>query len=257
MNENKDYVMMKSALDELLTKYRIQPINPYTFTDPSADELSLCRGWTFEKPLSQTDVPLLPWRVKRKFVELVTLVRNQTIENVRMLRFACFTNPSHRSLQDLIYTELDLCEYLGCGQIISIFATIQQEKTANIIVGLNNTVTASLELSVQMDGDNPPIQRHELIAERGIASDMVVDTQIPQQSLYLFSEQDRTHYTDTDFELYGFEEDQIDQIRAGFAVLSNPSLINEWKHQHDRLVNLVQCTLDSDKTGCRIDCEVN
>jgi len=49
------------------------------------------------------------------------------------------------------------------------------------------------------------IDRHELIAGRGVACDRVVDTQVPQDSIYALTGDGERRYTDTDAELFGLE----------------------------------------------------
>ena len=69
-----------------------------------------------------TTVKLLPWRIERRFFELKKLVDDKTLENVSTLRFAWMT--SNKSLEALLYRELDLCAFLGESAIRSIFATV-------------------------------------------------------------------------------------------------------------------------------------
>jgi hypothetical protein len=99
---------------------------------------------------------------------------------------------------------------------------------------------------------SPLIERHEIIAQRGVASDMVVDTQIPQSSIYTFTSKGENRYTDVDMELFGLDNLQIDHIRSAFQVLKTPGLIEEFKRQHEHLVTLVQTIFESDSKRKRI-----
>lgn len=172
-----------------------------------------------------TTVKLLPWRIERRFFELKKLVDDKTLENVSTLRFAWMT--SNKSLEALLYRELDLCAFLGESAIRSIFATVSG-KTANLIVKLFDTKSCSVECSAMLPAGTEEIDRHEIIAARGVACDRTVDTQVPQASIYQFTANGEKRYTDTDTELFGFEYEEILLIRAAFAVLSNPDLAAVW-----------------------------
>ena len=89
------------------------------------------------------------------------------------------------------------------------------------------------------------VDRHEIIARRGVTSDLVVDTQVPQSSIYIYTSKGENRYTDVDMELYGFDDLQIDQIRSAFQVLKDPELGIKWQQQHKHLVTLVKMVFES------------
>ena len=93
------------------------------------------------------------------------------------------------------------------------------------------------------------MDRHEIIARRGVASDRVVDTQVPQASIYKFTAEGEERFTDTDTELFGFELEEILLIRAAFAVLSDKKLAKEWNKADALLAKQVEDALASDASG--------
>ena len=93
------------------------------------------------------------------------------------------------------------------------------------------------------------MDRHEIIARRGIACDRVVDTQVPQSSIYQFTANGEKRYTDIDTELFGFSNAEILLIRAAFEVLRQPELADAWNKAGARLVRLTEETLASEKNG--------
>ena len=193
-----------------------------------------------------TTVKLLPWRIERRFFELKKLVDDKTLENVSTLRFAWMT--SNKSLEALLYRELDLCAFLGESAIRSIFATVNG-KTANLIVKLFDTKSCSVECSAMLPAGTEEIDRHEIIAARGVACDRTVDTQVPQASIYQFTANGEKRYTDTDTELFGFEYEEILLIRAAFAVLSNPDLAAVWNQTDAALRKQVADALATEANG--------
>ncbi|MDD2461932.1 MAG: hypothetical protein GX748_17530 [Lentisphaerae bacterium] len=172
-------------------------------------------------------VPLLPWRVERRYVELKKIIDGGTLEQVSTLRFAVMRGGAR--LEHLVYREFDLCEWMAGSPIRKAFAAVSGGKVANVIATLANGMSASVECSAALPEGAAEIDRHEIIARRGVACDRVVDTQVPQASIYAFTADGVKTYTDTDAELFGFSDAEIWAVRAAFAVLKAPALAAEWK----------------------------
>ncbi|MCF0233764.1 MAG: hypothetical protein HUK22_02145 [Thermoguttaceae bacterium] len=92
-----------------------------------------------------------------------------------------------------------------------------------------------------------------MIARRGVASDRVVDTQLPQSSVYLFQPGATSSWTDVDAEFFGLSLDEIDALRAAvdFASRSkddvSSAVAEQWK-SFRRLRELIALALESDRT---------
>ena len=151
-------------------------------------------------------------------------------------------------MKRLLYRELDLCAYLGESPVKSIYAVTNGE-TANLVVKLADGKSCSVECSAALPAGTADMDKHEIIARRGVACDRVVDTQVPQSSIYEFTAAGEKRYTDTDAELYGFSPDEVLLIRAAFAVLSNPALAEEWNHADAVLKRQVADALATEKNG--------
>lgn len=196
---------------------------------------------------SGTESMLLPWRVERRFSELKNLIRNQTLEGVSTLRFASMT--AGGKLEEQLARELDLAIWLSDSGIHSLFAVCSTDNsTANVIVKLKNAVSVCVECGNKLPPGTNPMDRHEIIAQRGVASDRVVDTQIPQFSIYCFAADGETCYTDTDAELFGMNPEEILLVRAAFAVLSNPGLAIVWNDAAAEMKHAAAAVFESDRT---------
>ena len=202
------------------------------------------------KDLPAGAAALLPWRVERRFVELKNLVDNKTVEKVSTLRFASMR--AGANLAELLYREFDLCEWIGGSRIVSLFASFNAPHAANVIVKLDSGVAASVEVGATLPAGSAPVDRHEIIAARGVASDRVVDTQMPQHSVYVMNAKGENRFTDTDAELYGLSEEEILAVRAAYKVLANEKIKSEWQEQHVNLRRLVQAALKSDAECVRV-----
>ena len=92
----------------------------------------------------------------------------------------------------------------------------------------------------------------EIIARRGVGSDIVVDTQIPQQSIYLMTEDGSESFKDTDSELYGLNDRQIESVRARFAFLKDRSTESWHLEQDAHLAAAVKAAFESNETHKKI-----
>lgn len=210
---------MNAALRRLCDKYGV----------PMAGQLAVDAGSAVGVRLETEGVavPLLPWRVERRYVELKKIIDGKTLEDVSTLRFAVMRGGAR--LEHLLYREFDLCAWMAGSSIRKTFAVVSGGKVANVIVTFANGKSASVECSAALPEGATEIDRHEIIARRGVACDRVVDTQVPQASIYAFTAEGVTTYTDTDAELFGFSDAEIWSVRAAFAVLKTPALAAEWK----------------------------
>ena len=231
---------MNDALQELRSKYAVQADGVLTVAAAGSF------GAAAELKMNGTTVKLLPWRIERRFIELKKLVDGQTLEDVSTLRFAWFVNGE--SLETLLYRELDLCAFLGESQIRSIFAVVNG-KTANLVVKLQDGKSCAVECSAALPNGTEPMDKHEIIARRGVACDRVVDSQVPQASIYEFTANGEKRYTDIDTELFGFSTEEILLVRAAYAVLSNPALADDWNKTDATLNRQIADALATEKNG--------
>lgn len=234
---------IENAVKLLLHKYEVK----------ANVELNLLPGWSFlNKELNDNDMPLLTWRLNRRFIELKKIVSDEVVENVSMLRFCSLGDPNIWSLEALMYREFDLCEFITGSRIAYIHATLTNGLAGNIIVKLENGTIGSVEIGVQVPAGKPLIERHEIIARRGVASDIVVDTQVPQSSIYTFTENGDMEYKDVDNELFGMDEFQVEWVRAAFQHQKDPTQSENLIKQHDHLSRLVESALKSNSNKLKV-----
>ncbi len=188
----------------------------------------------------EKEIPLLPWRRERRFIELKNLVNDGTLEGISTMR-TCRIDKVNKSLNDLIYCELDLCEWILDSKVQSIFTVKNGDRVANIVVKLQSGVVCTIELATTLSNDVNVIDKHEIIAQRGVASDRVVDTQIPQQSIYVFTNKEKPlTYIDVDFELYNYNVEDVAIIRQSFDIMQDKSLADKLTMSAKHLKNMVK-----------------
>ncbi|MHB8897440.1 MAG: hypothetical protein ACYC6Y_01695, partial [Thermoguttaceae bacterium] len=156
-------------------------------------------------------------------------------------------------LDGLLYREFDLAAWLGGAPIASVYASIDGELAANALVRLENGVVCSIEAATTLPAGTGMKDRHEIIARRGVASDRVVDTQVPQSSVYVWSQDGTAEYTDTDAELAGFDTESAALVRAALEAMKRPGSRQELRGEHGRLRQLVALARQSDRQQERLE----
>ncbi|HOG49488.1 MAG TPA: hypothetical protein PKY10_02755 [Lentisphaeria bacterium] len=224
---------MNAALESLRDKYGC----------PAGAIVAGSEGFELALPHGKK-AALLPWRVERRFVELKKIVDGKTLEDVSTFRFAHFTAGG-----DSVKTaskELDLASFFANASVKQIFAVRNGNAACNVLARLGNGMSVSVESGTNLPVGTEAIDRHEIIARRGVASDRVVDTQVPQSSIYAWTDSGFQTYTDVDAELFGLPNDQIWVVRAAFAVLMKPELVEEWNDAAAAMKKYAAAIVESD-----------
>ena len=177
------------------------------------------------------NVPVLPWESERRFIELRNLVVTGRLGNMCTYRIG-HTAKKGTDLFELLAREVGILEFTVNSVAKEIFA-IAGVNTMNCIVETENGCVCTIELGATLEDGQKDIDKHEIITDSGVACDRVVDTQMPQESVYVFGKNKQV-FMDTDGELYGYEEIQINTIRNAFAVAKSEELCKantaKWAH---------------------------
>ena len=230
------------GLSYLLTKYQLAV--------PKAVKLEGDR-----LALGEEEYDLLPWRSERRFAELKGMLKDGTLKDPCVLRT---TRIDHRNvdLKDMIRREFDIAEFLFDAKIMTIYAVMADDKLANMVAKLDCGVVVNFELAATLAPEAQVVDKHEIIASVGVALDKVVDTQIMQNSIYVYNDgKNPETYTDVDFELFGLTIDEIARVRCAFAALKDPALLEKMTRQSKRLDKLTDLAMESAATGKKLTVE--
>ncbi len=161
---------------------------------------------------------LLPWRAERRIIELHNLIAQGRMTGLSTMRI---THIAHKKadLYKLLWREADIFEFVTGERIAEIFAVENKGVALNAIAKSANGVVCSFELAATLDKSLPVVDKHEVIAVSGNACDRVVDTQVPQNSIYVFGK-DIDTFTDVDAELFGLNIDECAIVRYTFELAS-------------------------------------
>ena len=160
-------------------------------------------------------VPLLAHRAERRFLELRNIVQGGTLKGISVMRVARIVE-NGTDIFDELYRELDLCQYVLGKQLVGVTA-MQNDNTLNVIATAEDGIVCTFEIAATLPNGEIAKDKHEIISERGIACDILVDAQLKQDSVYLFGEQ-AERFTDVDFELYGLSIDDVAVVRSAFSI---------------------------------------
>ena len=209
---------MQKGLDLLLNKYSV----------PAKATLSV-DGKTVE--IDGKEIPVLPWESERRFIELRNLVLTGRLGNMCTYRIG-HTSKKGADLFTLLAREVGILEFTVNSKAKEIFA-IAGGNAMNCIVETENGCVCTIELGATLEDGQKDVDKHEIITDNGVACDRVVDTQMPQESIYVFGKKESV-YCDTDAELYGYSEIEINTIRNAFALCKSAELraanAEKWAH---------------------------
>lgn len=251
---------LQAHLQRLAEKYGVKlPAGKCLFERDEASAVksdSILPGWCFcddeGRDLSEPGgVPLLPWRSERRFVDLRNLVETETVETVCLWRSRCLSSPQQWTITQAIYREIGLCQWVLGEPFVSVYAATHTDKVANIVGRLANGIACGIEVSLALPKDSPLMDRHEAIAQRGVASDQVVDSIVRPSSVYLMTGEGTQAYLDTDSELFGLAEGQVAIVREAFASVQQAE--NSDLADHQQICRVVAAVSRSVKFNKRID----
>ena len=199
-----------------------------------------------------TQIPVLPLESERRFIELRNLVILGRVGNMCTYRIG-HTAKKGTDLFGLLSREIGILEFTVDSKVKEIFA-ICGNHTMNCIAETENGCVCTIELGATLEGSASAIDKHEIITDSGVACDRVVDTQVPQSSVYVFGKNESV-YCDTDAELYGYSEIEINTIRNAFALAKDTALRAVAKEKHAHISAVVEAakrsiaTLENVKVG--------
>lgn len=158
-------------------------------------------------------VPLLAHRNLRRLIELKNIVQGGTLVGVSMMRVARIVEKGS-DVYEALARELDICRFV-LGREIKSIMVMEGGEVLNAIATAEGGVVCTLEIAATLNAVEKPKDKHEIISQRGLACDVVVDAQLQQDSIYVFG-QENQKFTDVDFELYGLDAEQVAVVRAAF-----------------------------------------
>lgn len=195
-------IKMQKGLNYLLEKYSVER---EALLSPDGKSVKI----------DGKDIPVLAWESERRILELRGLVMTGRLGNMCTYRIG-HTAAKETDLFDLLKREIGILEFTVNSEVTEIFA-IAGNNTMNCIAETKNGCVCTIELGATLEAGERDIDKHEIITDAGVACDRVVDTQMPQESIYVFGKKNQV-FMDTDAELFGYSEAEINTIRNAFLL---------------------------------------
>ena len=224
---------LQEKLEFLLDKYSVE--NKVTLKD---DKTVIADG---------NEIPIFPPMYERRFLELKNIVNGGTLVGISVMRIAR-TVAKGSDIYNELYREFGICQYVLQRNIVSV-AVMENDNVLDAIARMEDGIVCTFEISATLSAGDEPKDKHEIISQRGIACDIVVDAQLKQDSIYVFGDENQK-YTDVDFELFGLSIGETSIVRAAFAAAQNKNF-DELKEFDKNLCALVERAKKSAKSGER------
>ena len=170
--------------------------------------------------------PLMSWRNERRFIEFKNLASGEYVKGISTMRI-CRIDSADKDLFDIFYREADICSWVLSDKFTEVFA-IKNDKALNAILQTKKGYVCSFEIAATLSGDAEIVDKHEIIAEKGVICDRGIDVQIPQSSIYVLgADGTKDEYTDVDAELFGLSYDDCAKVRQAFSIAKNSCDLTE------------------------------
>lgn len=225
--------ILQKNLDFLLEKYSV------------ATKAILKNEKTVE--IDGVQLPILAHRSERRFIELKNIVQNGTLVGISVMRTARIIEKK-ADIFEALYRELDICQYI-LGRKIKQITVMENGNVLNAIATAEDDIVCTIEISATLKKGEIAKDKHEIISQRGIACDIVVDAQLKQDSIYIFGKENKK-FTDVDFELYGLTIEEIAIVREAFSMAQN-NKVEEIAKINENLCKLVEMAKKSIASGER------
>lgn len=261
--------MMVSKIKELFVKYDIGNIEALSFKNFPNNILITVAGKTYdffsdfsvnkydEKGCqnNKINIPILCWRHERKYIEMKNALKNGTVKNPVGMRVKSIHN-NNVNMKDILLKEIDIAEWILDDCIISAYANANNDNSYfNVILSTKKNIKISLEIGKAQIKE--AIILHEIIAEKGILSDIPVDTQINHYPIYVFQDNFVETYNDIDFELYGMQYKDVAKLRFILCFYQNNFAEKEINKTYKRHCLVIDSIFQSEQNNKKVYIESN
>jgi len=222
-----DINKISTALENMLNKYEIPETKIIGGNEGSLIIehkgkkfiFSLCDRNFPNKP-EGTPVPLYFWRANRRLNEMKNVLLTGNVKDVVGMRARAITpRDGFWNVDRLIVMVVDLVKFFFDEKIVTVFSTKMDNNYLNAIFCTEKGIRISAEIGEIPQGSIPSFM-FEIIGRNGVVTNLPVDTQVSQHSIYVSGDGNVKTYTDTDFELFGLSQPEIDCVRFIMSVCS-------------------------------------
>ena len=153
---------------------------------------------------------LMPWRYDRNMNSLHYLsVEAKSLDKLCSYK-ATVVESKDADINEILYREFDLCQWLTDDKIVSIYALSNTDKALSLILKTSKDILCSINLATTLSDETTPIIKHEITGKEGMISDRCINEHIPSKDIYVFenTKKDPTTYIDIDLYVTGLSPEE-------------------------------------------------
>lgn len=152
------------------------------------------------------------------------------------------------SLDQLIYRELCIAEFILHSKVKKITAFVNQN-AANIIAVMEDNTTANMDLGNTMAPGSHNQCQHRLITKHGMANDLSVTDMTVQHQVYIFGKDGTSVFDDDEYYLYGLNEEEVETVLTIHGIFTGHIGWQTWAQDHQRYLQMIRAVYESGETG--------
>lgn len=193
---------------------------------------------------------LTPWRYDIFLKAVHTLsVEWNSLDKICSYK-ANIVESEKADLRELLYAELDTCEWLLDDRIKTVYA-LSSKQTVSAVLTTEKGILCSLDIATTLSNESTPVIRHEIVGKEGVISDRSITERIPSMPTYVFTN-DKKHpesYDDMNLYIDGLTPRETYAFENVKDLLAYKDLRKEAFQRNLRLSKLTDCINRSLKSG--------
>ena len=201
----------------------------------------------------------MPWRYDCRLRTLYHLaIENESVSGLCSYK-ATVVESKDADVYELLYRELDVCQWVLNDKIASVYALSNGGRTISLIAKTKKKVMCAIDIATTLSDETTPITRHEIVGQQGVISDRCFDEKIPTKTVYVFEDDkmNPSSYADLDLFLNGLNPEEVNMSEYMTDVITKSEFREETTKTHIEILQIIDCVNASLKTGDVVKTEVS
>lgn len=199
-----------------------------------------------------------PWRYETKLKALHFLsVEYAAVGEICSYK-ATRVEAKNANIFEILYSELDICEWLVDDEIASVYALSNQDKTMSLIIKTKKDILCTIDIATTLSEETMPIIKHEIVGKGGFISDRCINEHIPSMDIYVFEEDKKSPatYMAPDLSISGLAPEEVFISENVIDILTNTKPSDVAFMRHNKILYYIDCVYRSIERGEVIKTEV-
>jgi len=192
-----------------------------------------------------------PWRYDRKLKALHYLsVEYKAVEELCSYK-AMRVESKNADMYDILYAELDTCEWLLDDELVSVYALANGGKTMSVVMKTKKEILCTIDIATTLNEKSVPVPKHEMVGKRGYIGDRSIHEHVPSQDIYVFQEDKEypAFHGAPDLPNLELAPEEVIVSESIADILTNPDGVAEALKRHKKILHYVDCVNRSLESG--------